>query len=146
MKRLEIWLPKLLPTPALSPNGNQKRVPRMVNDQKQVMLDAVYYGVLADETAKAAIGSFNLVHLFMELRWCSRRRDGSVYLPDDAQNLGYALKAAADGLVKVGLIKDDSYKYVDIFSSRVCRVATREEEGLWIVITELEEEPTRDQS
>jgi hypothetical protein len=135
-RTVSVWLPKLLPGVHQNPNGNQKRVPKLVAEDKRVMREAVKYGLLADDGARELVGAFTYVHLFMELRWCKRWRDRETYLPDDPSNAAYALKAAVDGIVDAGLLLDDSWKYIWPLSTAVTRVDTREEEGLWIVISE----------
>lgn len=138
MKRVEVFLPKLLPGKHLSPNGDQKRIPALVALDKRQMRGDVCLGLLADERVRAIAVPFSNAHLYMDLRWCSRTRDRRVYLPDDPSNAAYALKAAVDGIVDAGLLPDDSWKYIRILSTSVTRVPTREEEGVNIVITELE--------
>ena len=137
--RLAVWLPKLLPGSHLSPNGDQKRVPALVARDKRQMRADVCLGLLADDEVRARTQPFTLAHVFLELRWCKRWRWRQVYLPDDPSNAAYALKAAVDGLVDAGLLPDDSLKYLHTLSTRVVKVDTREEEGLMIVISEIEE-------
>ena len=136
--RLAVWLPKLLPGKHLSPNGDQKRVPQLVAQDKRQMRADVCLGLLADPEVRARTHPFTLAHVYLELRWWSRIRSRQVYLPDDPSNAAYALKAAVDGLVDAGLLPDDSHKYVHTLSTRVVKVDTREEEGLYIVISELD--------
>lgn len=137
--RLVAWLPNLLPGPSLNPNGDQKRVPALVARDKRQMRSDVCLGLLADDGVRARAHPFTLAHVFLELRWCKRWRWRDVYLPDDPSNAAYALKAAVDGLVDAGLLLDDSLKYLYALTTRVVKVDTREEEGLLIVISEIEE-------
>ena len=139
MRRVKVFLPKVLPGTSLNPNGNQKRVPQLVAEDKRQMRSDVCLGLLADPAVKAVTHPFGRSHLYMDLRWCKRWRWRSVYLPDDPSNAAYALKAAVDGLVDAGLLPDDSWRYVRPLSITVTRVETREEEGLMIHLTELEE-------
>ena len=138
-RRIEAWLPKLLPGASLSPNGNQKRIPALVAADKRQMRGDVCLGLLALDQVRAIKTPFQRAHVLTELRWCKRWRWRSAYLPDDPSNAAYSLKAAVDGIVDAGLLPDDSGVYVRVLSTSVTRVDTREEEGLWIVITELAE-------
>lgn len=137
--RIAVFLPKLLPGPSLNPNGDQKRIPALVARDKRQMRSDVCLGLLADEQVRARTHPFTCAHVFLELRWCRRWRWRDTYLPDDPSNAAYALKAAVDGLVDAGLLPDDSLKYLHTLSTRVSRVDTREEEGLLVVISEIEE-------
>lgn len=137
--RLAVWLPKLLPGAHLSPNGNQKRIPQLVARDKRQMRADVCLGLLADDGVRARSKPFTCAHVYMELRWWKRIRGRNTYLPSDPFNAGYALKAAVDGIVDAGLLPDDSYKYIDVGSVKVRRVDTQDEEGLLIVISEIEE-------
>lgn len=137
MRRVEAFLPKLLPGKHLTPNGDQKRVPALVAQDKRQMRGDVCLGLLALDQVREITEPFQKAHLLMELRWCKRWRDRSVYLPDDPSNAAYALKAAVDGVVDAKLIPDDSGEFVRVLSTSVTRVDTREEEGLYIVLTEL---------
>ena len=136
--RLAVWLPKLLPGAHLSPNGDQKRIPALVAKDKRQMRADVCLGLLADPAVRARTYPFTLAHVFLELRWCKRWRWRKCYLPEDPSNAAYALKAAVDGLIDAGLLPDDSLQYLHTLSTRVVRVDTREEEGLYIVISEIE--------
>lgn len=137
--RIAVWLPKLLPGAHLSPNGNQKRIPQLVARDKRQMRADVCLGLLADDAVRARSKPFTCAHVFLELRWWRRVRGRDTYLPEDPSNAAYALKAAVDGLVDAGLLPDDSLKYLHTLSTRVVKVDTREEEGLLIVISEIEE-------
>lgn len=136
---LAVWLPKLLPGKYLSPNGDQKRIPALVARDKRQMRADVCLGLLAHESVRTRIKPFTNAHVFLELRWWSRIRSREVYLPEDPSNAAYALKAAVDGIVDARLLPDDSLKYIHTLSTRVVKVDTREEEGLLVVISELEE-------
>ena len=140
MRRIEAWLPKLLPGANLSPNGDQKRVPALVAADKRQMRGDVCLGLLALDQVRESRTPFQRARVLTELRWCKRWRWRSVYLPDDPSNAAYALKAAVDGIVDAGLLPDDSGVFVRVLSTSVTRVATREEEGLYVVITELGEQ------
>jgi len=137
--RLAVFLPKLLPGAHLSPNGNQKRIPQLVARDKRQMRADVCLGLLADEAVRAHPAPFQCAHVYLELRWWSRIRGRRTYLPEDPSNAAYALKAAVDGLVDAGLLPDDSLKYLHTLSVRVAKVDTQEEEGLLVVISEIEE-------
>ena len=138
MRRVEVFLPKLLPGKHLSPNGDQKRIPALVARDKRQMRGDVCLGLLALDEVREITSPYQSAHLLMELRWWKRVRDRKTYLPDDPSNAAYALKAAVDGIVDAGLLPDDSWKFVRVLSTSVTRVETREEEGLMIVLTELE--------
>ena len=138
MRRVEVFLPKLLPGKHLSPNGDQKRIPALVARDKRQMRGDVCLGLLALDEVREITLPYQSAHLLMELRWWKRVRDRKTYLPDDPSNAAYALKAAVDGIVDAGLLPDDSWKFVRVLSTSVTRVDTREEEGLFIVLTELE--------
>lgn len=99
----------------------------------------VCLGLLALDEVREITEPFQKAHLLMELRWCRRWRDRKVYLPEDPSNAAYALKAAVDGVVDARLLPDDSGEFVRVLSTSVTRVDTREEEGLYIVLTELGE-------
>lgn len=135
-----MWLPAILPGRYLSPNGDQKRIPALVAEDKRQMRGDVCLGLLADENVRVITEPFTRSHLFMELRWCKRWRGRNTYLPEDPSNAAYALKAAVDGIVDAKLLPDDSWKFIWPLSTAVTRVDTREEEGLMIVLTELEGE------
>ena len=137
VRRIEAWLPRLLPGAHLSPNGDQKRVPALVAADKRQMRGDVCLGLLALDQVRESTTPFQRAHVLTELRWCKRWRWRSVYLPDDPSNAAYALKAAVDGIVDAGLLPDDSGVFVRVLSTSVTRVATREEEGLLIVISDL---------
>lgn len=138
-RRLEAWLPKLLPGSSLSPNGNQKRVPHKVAQDKRQMRGDVCLGLLAIDEVRESPAPFQRAHLLMELRWWKRVHGRDVYLPEDPSNAAYALKAAVDGIVDSGLLRDDDWRNVSVLSTSVTIVETRAEEGLLIVLTELEE-------
>lgn len=139
MRRLEAWLPMLLPGKHLSPNGNQKRIPQKVAQDKRQMRGDVCLGLLAIDEVRQSPAPFQRAHLLMELRWWKRIHGRDVYLPEDPSNAAYALKAAVDGIVDSGLLRDDDWRNVRVLSTSVTIVETRAEEGLWIVLTELEE-------
>jgi len=65
------------------------------------------------------------------------RAGEAYYKPDDPGNACYALKAGIDGIVRAGVIKDDSYKHVALLTTRVERCDTEAEEGLFISVVEI---------
>lgn len=139
MRRVEAWLPKLLPGANLSPNGNQKRIPQKVAQDKRQMRGDVCLGLLALDQVREITTPFHRSHLLMELRWWKRVHGREVYLPEDPSNAAYALKAAVDGIVDAKLLRDDDWRNISVLSTSVVVVATRAEEGLFIVLTELKE-------
>lgn len=135
-----MFLPKLLPGKWLNANGAQRRNPHDVAHDKRQMRGDVCLGLLADLGVQARLTPFKRVHLLTELRWHRRIRSRKVYLPEDPSNAAYALKAAIDGIVDAGLLPDDSYRFISVLSTAVRVVGSFEEEGLLIVITELEDD------
>ena len=72
VRRIEAWLPRLLPGAHLSPNGDQKRVPALVAADKRQMRGDVCLGLLALDAVRESRTPFQRAHVLTELRWCKR--------------------------------------------------------------------------
>ena len=148
-KYLDVFLPKMLPSPVLSPNRGARRdgrVPEMISKAKREMRADVAIGMLAFEQVREWDSPADYAHVVLTLRTMSaqqasatNRRDGTAgkrYRPDDSGNAVYALKAAIDGMIDAGILVDDSYRHM-FHSCIVERVETVEDEGLRIQVYEL---------
>lgn len=154
MRRVDVFIPQCLPDAMLNPNRGERRggrIPEEISKAKAALEEAVYWPLWNDYRDMEPIDP---VHLVLTLRWCTRERRVSpikgqkvrpiihageaYYKPDDPGNACYALKAGIDGIVRSGLIKDDSYKHVALLTTRVERCATAAEEGLAISLIEME--------
>ena len=140
-RRIDVFLPKLLPASVLSPNHGERkegRVPIMIGRAKRDMREATYLGLLAEDAVRAIGSPFDHAHVALTLRWHKRTHGRAVYLPDDPGNACYSLKAAIDGIVDAGLLADDSYRHIDLLTTRVERCDSLEGEGLFISVIEIE--------
>lgn len=154
MRRIDIFLPGCLPDAMLSANRGERRggrIPEEITNAKYALQEAVYWPLWNDYRNDPPIDP---AHVVLTLRWFARpRRKAAIkgqkvrpvihageaaYRPDDAGNACYALKAGIDGIVKAGVLVDDSYKHLQLLTTRVERCATAAEEGLLVSVIEIE--------
>ena len=153
MRRIDVFIPQCLPDAMLNPNRGERRggrIPEEISKAKSALEEAVYWPLWNDYRD---IEPLDPAHVILTLRWFKRERrvaavkgqkvrpviraGEAYYKPDDPGNACYALKAGIDGIVRAGLIKDDSYKHVALLTTRVERCESESEEGLFISVVEL---------
>lgn len=139
VRRVEVFLPGMLPSTYLSPNRGERkqgRVPAIISHYKSEMRGDVCLGLLADDAVRGLVSPLDPARMTLTLR-CTTARSGGAYRPHDAGNAIYALKAAIDGVKDAGLIVDDDLKHLVELSGRVERVKTPAEEGLLVLVEEV---------
>lgn len=138
-RSISVWIPTL-PERALSPNGGQRsrRNPWQVAESKLELGSATHHAILA--TYAPDIPHFTelvVITITMYAKHGVRNGDG-FYRPLDASNMGGDVASPiVNALVRLDVIRDDSYKFVDEVRLRVRHVDTLEAEGIRLEVEEL---------
>lgn len=137
--RLEVWVPAL-PQRPLSPNGGQRsrRNPHEVADAKLTLGDVAWHAVRAKYGPDVpTLTPPVIISLTLYAKHNAKTGDG-LYRPTDPSNIGgdVAKPVIDAGLVKNGVIPDDTYKCVDLVTLRVEHVERLQDEGIALEVWE----------
>lgn len=140
MTAVEFFVPTLGGRSLSSNASGAKRHPHAIKEAKDALGEASYF------TAKSALGpdiQFLRAPVDVSLIYhiCYRKRpgDGLYRFRDPSNGGGDVAKVIIDyGLVKSGVLHDDDYRYVRVFSCAINAVETLAEEGVLVRAAEVE--------
>lgn len=127
---------------SLSSNARgAKRNRHAIEDAKYALGDVAYFGAL-EQLGPSVPHIEGRADVFMDYHICYRKRpqDGLYRFTDPSNGGGDVAKPIMDyGVVKAGILTDDSYKYVRFFTCGITPVETLAEEGVRVTVTEVDE-------
>lgn len=132
------WVPAL-PGRALTSNAGAKRNGYAIERAKDALAEAAYYAVL-NQLGPDVPHLEPLADVFLDYHICYARRpqDGLYRFTDPSNGGGDVAKPVIDyGVVKTGILGDDNRKFVRFFTCGITDVATLDEEGIAVRITEV---------
>lgn len=133
---LEFWIPDL-PQRALSSNGSHGNAFAVVA-AKDALGESAYFAALHDLGPTRP--QFQRADIYLDFHISRRKpQDGRYRFTDPSNGGGNVAKCIIDsGIVKAGLIPDDSHQYVRYFTTHITPVDTVAEEGVYVRVTEAE--------
>lgn len=140
-RALEFFIPAL-PSRALSPNGGQRsrRNPWEVATAKTELGDAAWHALReAHGPTVPALTPPVRVAVALYAKHGTKNGDG-LYRPEDAGNVGGdVLKPILDyAIVRLGVVPDDDYRFIESVTLMVRHVETNAEEGIAVRVQEVE--------
>ena len=142
MTHLEFWIPTL-GSQSLSSNGGKKsRHPLAVAAAKDALGEAAYFACL-NAHGPAVPALMAPVDVYLDFHICHRRRpgDGLYRFTDPSNGGGNVAKPIVDyGIVKPGIIPDDTYAFIRFFTTHITSVPELADEGIAVRVTEVRTE------
>jgi len=140
MTSIEFWVPTLGGQSLSSNGGKVSRHPLAVAGAKDALGEASYFACLRalGPTVPALTPP---VDVYLDFFISKRRpKDGLYRFTDPSNGGGNVAKPVIDaGIVKTGIIPDDTHQYIRFFTTHITPVSEVSEEGIQVRVTEVQE-------